>query len=193
MAITNRLAWVDVETSGLYPEKGARVVEIGLIITNDTAREYKELERFHTLIRLEPEFKKIASAAALKINGYGDDEGQEWATAPYPNAAIWKEVVRLTQDCTMVAQNWPFDQKFIESELARFNLKPKWTRRFIDVMSFSWMVTRRFGIDSFSLENAYNALGKGDIQPHRSMTDIQRCIEVVKHIDEYYPIRAVAA
>jgi DNA polymerase III epsilon subunit-like protein len=195
MPLTNKLAWVDVETSGLFPEKGARVLELGVVVTDDKERTYNELERYHVLIRLTPEDLKVAEREALNINGYNDGDGGEWATASYSTPAIWKEFVRITRDCTMVAQNWPFDRGFIESELKRFDLSPKWSRRFIDIQSFSWLITRRHNISSFALEKAYNALGIQELKPHRSMTDIERCIAIVKHVDEYYPNRepAVAA
>lgn len=178
-----KLAWIDTETTGLNPCGSARIVEVACIVTDDTPGVYHELGRFHRLFGLSPDDKKVAEPKALAINGFDDGPTGDWYGAPLPSADLWRPFLALTQDTTPVAQNWPFDRGFIEEALLRHNLFPTWERRFVDVMSFSWFLSRREGLKSFSLEGVYKAVGGPPLKAHRALADLAMEMYLVKYVD----------
>lgn len=117
------IAFIDLETTGLSPGEGERVVEIAVI-----RNEYFEdkLQCFHALIN--PEGKKV-SKKAIEIHGYTNDMLADKCTF----AEVAEELTDLLQDCELVAHNAPFDVGFLDAEFSRVGMPP--------VSEICWSVT----------------------------------------------------
>lgn len=103
---------VDVETTGMQPEQGDRVIEIGAV----KMRGRQVLERFERLIR--PAF--LISREIESLTGISNSMLQQAPTADQ----ILPEFIQFIGDLPFVAHNAAFDQKFIEAELSLFG-KPR--------------------------------------------------------------------
>jgi len=101
-----RLIMLDTETTGLKPEDGHRVIEIGAIVLAD--RRITR-ETFHQYIN--PEF--AVEQGALDVHGISNEFLQD--------KPLFHEVVddflRFIEGAVLVMHNAPFDVKFLNNEL----------------------------------------------------------------------------
>jgi DNA polymerase-3 subunit epsilon len=106
-----RLVVFDVETTGLSPEMGDRVVEIGAVALEDDSATAE----FSTLIQVPV----IIPYQVSLINGITNEMliGQPGPEEVFP---AFREFIGGS---TLVAHNIRFDLSFLKSELARLNMK----------------------------------------------------------------------
>jgi len=118
------LAFLDVETTGLRPDLGDRVVEIAVV----RAQGPKEAARFVSLVnpqrRLNPE--------AMRVNGITPDMV---ADAPVFSDLV-DQLLPLIDDVVLVCHNAPFDMGFMETELRRSGA-PIWDGVVLDTLAFA--------------------------------------------------------
>ncbi|MBM3263921.1 MAG: 3'-5' exonuclease [candidate division Zixibacteria bacterium] len=148
----------DVETTGLEPERGHRVCEIGAI------RYGKGVEtgRLHSLVNPE----RFIPVEASAINGITTD-----MTASAPAfGQILPSLLDFMKDAALAAYNAPFDMGFLNMELLRAGVPPV----SVPVFDVLWM-TRRLspGLDRYSLPNVTARLGILHRRAHRAMGDAE--------------------
>jgi len=102
---------VDVETSGLFPSNGDRVIECAAVIIKN--REIHS--EFHTLINAPCKIKHDAH----RIHGITQ---QMLLSAPSPGEA-WSVFSKFIGDLPLLAHNAQFDQGFIRCEFLRLGLR----------------------------------------------------------------------
>lgn len=102
---------LDVETTGLKPKKGNRVIEIGVVavVNNEPTKEY-----FHQIVN--PGRISVPSEIT-KITGLRD---QDLVGKPR-FSMIAKDLLEFNGDSSIVAHNAEFDRDFVNSELNRVN------------------------------------------------------------------------
>lgn len=105
------LVFVDVETTGLSPWKGDRVLEIGALRMEGG----KIVSKINTLLYPECDVPYFIT----QITGITD----EHVTGAPLFADVWHEFETMTQDATFVAHNVNFDYGFIQSEYKRLGKK----------------------------------------------------------------------
>jgi len=103
-----RLIMLDTETTGLSPQQGDRMVEIGAIEVNN--RDMNQTRTFHQYINPD---RKIP-AEVVRIHGIDDARVKD---EPY-FADIAQDFLDFIQGGTLVIHNAPFDLGFIMNELA---------------------------------------------------------------------------
>ena len=96
---------LDFETTGMYPERGDRVIEIGAI----KLRDDQIVDRFERLVN--PGFP-----VAREIESINGINNAMLADAPAAEVAM-EDLVRFIDTYPLVAHNASFDQKFLEAEL----------------------------------------------------------------------------
>jgi DNA polymerase-3 subunit epsilon len=101
------LVFIDVETTGLSPWKGDRVIEIGAL----RMEEGKIVQKINTLIYPECDVPYIIT----RITGIAD----EHVTGAPLFKDIWQEFEAITENAVFVAHNVNFDYGFIQSEYQR--------------------------------------------------------------------------
>lgn len=139
---------LDTETTGLEPEEGHRIVEIGaleLINHMPTGRHFHEY--------INPE--RPMPQEAFEVHGLGG----EFLRAKPPFAHIAQHLIDFLADAKLVIHNAAFDMKFLNAELERLNLPPLPWERAVDTLAIARRkfpgapasldaLCRRFNIDN---------------------------------------------
>jgi len=101
------LAFIDFETTGLSPESGDRIIEVGIAILAGG----RIVDRYQSFIN--PRVR--IPGAVVALTGIDDTMVRH-----APNAArVMPEVLKFVGDLPLVAHNASFDKRFMDSELRR--------------------------------------------------------------------------
>lgn len=107
---TNRIVVLDTETTGLNPQEGHRIIEIGCV---EVVKRRLTGKRFHVYINPDRVIDEGAIAIHGITNQFLDDK-------PY-FAQIVDDFIAFIKDAELVIHNAPFDVGFINKELSRLN------------------------------------------------------------------------
>ena len=143
---------LDTETTGLDPNDGHRIVEIGAVeLLNHlpTGRTYHQY--------LNPQ--RPMPKEAFDVHGLGDDFLRDKPLF----AAIAADFLAFISDATLVIHNAPFDMKFLNAELTAVNRPTLPMSRAIDTVTMARQkfpgspasldaLCRRFGVDNSARE-----------------------------------------
>jgi DNA polymerase III epsilon subunit len=154
---------LDVETTGLSPQQGDRICEIGVV----RVRNGRPVANFQTLV--DPGIS--IPPGASRINGITDEMV---ADAPL-FAEVAEEFVRFVGDDVIAIYNAPFDMNFIRNELAAAHCPPL-QNRILDVLP---MARRLLQLERYSLLNVVHYLEIADSQEHRALGDCLITAEVL--------------
>jgi len=107
----SRIVALDLETTGLSPSRGDRVIEIGAL----SIERGEVLHTFHTLVNVR---RKIPWHAS-RVHGISDDMlvGQPFPENVYP--AFFEYI----SGSILVAHNARFDLSFLQHEFGRFGMR----------------------------------------------------------------------
>lgn len=114
---------LDTETTGLDPESGHRIVEIGCV---EMVNRVRTGEVFH--VYLNPE--RTMPDEAFKIHGIS---GEFLADKPLFNHIV-EDFLEFLGDSPLVIHNAQFDMKFINYELAKVGKEPLDMARTVDTV-----------------------------------------------------------
>ncbi len=102
---------LDFETTGLYPDNGDRVIEIGAVLL----RNQEIVDQFQSLVN--PGF--FINREIETITGISNDMLSEAPSTP----EVMEQFVKFIDTYPLVAHNASFDQHFLETELGHFGKK----------------------------------------------------------------------
>ena len=156
---------VDIETTGLSPRRGHRIIEIGAIVVEDGC----PTEEFCSLIQID---RKIPREVQ-RIHGITDEmlAGQPGADEVLP------QLRDFLGDGVIVAHNARFDMGFLRHEFERLSLPLR--NRSVCTLQMS----RRFypHLPNHRLDTVYRHLFGGirtDIQRHRALDDARMAARI---------------
>ncbi len=150
------LAFLDVETTGLDPEGGDRIVEIAIERVDPESGEQRFIEILDPGRPISPEIRRIhaiRAAQTRRARAFADAAPQ---FLPLLRGAVW------------VGHNLNFDVRFIRAECRRagLRLEPAWI---VD----TWLLSHRLcELPSHSLEAVARHLGHGGRNLHQALDDI---------------------
>ncbi len=107
---TNRLVVLDTETTGLNPQEGHRIIEIGCV---ELVNRRLTGKRFHAYINPE----RIIDAGAIEVHGITN----QFLDDKPVFAEVVKDFIAFIQGAELVIHNAPFDVGFINYEFSRLN------------------------------------------------------------------------
>ncbi len=107
---TNRLVVLDTETTGLNPQEGHRIIEIGCV---ELVNRRLTGKRFHAYINPE----RIIDAGAIEVHGITNQFLEDKPVF----ADVVKDFIAFIQDSELVIHNAPFDVGFINYEFSRLS------------------------------------------------------------------------
>jgi DNA polymerase-3 subunit epsilon len=112
--MTQRIVFLDTETTGLSPAQGDRVIELGCVEMVNRAATGRTFHYY-----LNPQGKSI-DAGAQAVHGI--------STAFLADKPVFKDIaadfIDFIKDAEVVIHNAPFDIGFLNAELERVGLKP---------------------------------------------------------------------
>ncbi len=159
----------DVETTGLSPASGDRIIEIAALKVNNL----KPAGKFYSLINPEREI----SWGAYQVNGIS-----EAMVAQAPKAKeILPEFIEFIDGGLLVGHNVKFDLGFLSHELSLLGLPWQETAH-IDTIKMARALLP--GLTSYSLAAVSYALGIDTVQQHRAMSDVELTFSVFRHLLE---------
>ncbi len=158
------LVVVDVETTGLSPNYGDRICEVGIV----RAQADRILDTYQTLVNPQ----RAISPGASRVNGLRDEDVCQ---APV-FAEIAREVLARIDGATLVCHNAPFDLGFLDAELSRLGLA--W--RPAEVIDTLEIARRYFNFYSNSLAAVADSLGIETPQAHRALGDALTTFRVLR-------------
>ena len=107
---TNRLVVLDTETTGLNPQEGHRIIEIGCV---ELVNRRLTGKRFHVYINPE----RTIDDGAIEVHGITNEFLQDKPVF----AGVVDDFIAFIQDAELVIHNAPFDVGFINYEFSRLN------------------------------------------------------------------------
>lgn len=179
MSLHTPLVFIDVETTGLSPRSGGRVLEIGAIRVenNQIVSSFKQLLHPGTEV---PYF-------ITNITGIRD---QDVIDAP-PFETIASRLQQLFEDAIFVAHNVGFDYGFIQSEFSKVGIGFK-KDRLCTVKLSRWLFPEH---KSHSLDKIIQRHGFDVANRHRAYDDAEVLVKFYQHlrdIDEPRLLQAVS-
>lgn len=107
---TNRLVVLDTETTGLNPQEGHRIIEIGCV---ELINRRLTGKRFHAYINPE----RIIDSGAIEVHGITNQFLEDKPVF----SGVAEDFIAFIQDAELVIHNAPFDVGFINYEFSRLN------------------------------------------------------------------------
>lgn len=161
----DNLVYLDIETTGLNPLHGAKIVEIAMLKVNGGLEE-----RYETLINpghpIPAECSKIHFIFDDMVSG-----------APFFKD-VAKDIVNFIGTNTVVCHNAMFDLTFVHKELFENGFRTSGIY-FIDTLK---LARQYFSFDSNVLGNIALTIGVDVELRHRAMADVETMYSVAKYI-----------
>ena len=110
---TNRIVVLDTETTGLNPQEGHRIIEIGCV---ELVKRRLTGKRFHVYINPD----RLIDAGAIAVHGISNESLENKPRF----AQIADEFIAFIRGAELVIHNAPFDVGFINHEFLRLDDKP---------------------------------------------------------------------
>ena len=166
----------DVETTGLEPESGDRIIEIAGI----RLKGEDKLGVFHSLVSSGKEI----SAEAFAVNHITPGMLKN---APLSERAL-PDFLNFANGSILASYNAPFDMGFLNNELGLINIKPP-DPPIVDVLKMS----RRLlpDLDRYALWFVAKELGIHTEQVHRALSDVELTVDVFLALREVLYERGV--
>jgi DNA polymerase III subunit epsilon len=161
----NVYAIIDIETTGGNAGR-ERITEIAIYIHDGT----RVVDEYSTLINPERRMPPFVA----RLTGITDEM---LATAPKFHE-VARRIVEITEGCTFVAHNAPFDYSFVHQEF--LNLGYKYKRPVLCTVK----MTRKLipGLKSYSLGNLCASLGIQITSRHRAAGDALATVSLFEHL-----------
>lgn len=174
-----RIIVIDFETSGLSPDSGDRVIEVGAVaVEND-----RIVERFQSLVN--PGFR-----VSRFIEDYTGITNQMLDSAPAA-PEVMPQLAAFLADHPLVAHNASFDRRFLDAELDHCGYAR--TQEMICSMLISRRVNRT--LDKHSLEYLVEALDLPPGDHHRALADAEMTahlyLKMVAQLKRQYGLKEV--
>jgi DNA polymerase III epsilon subunit family exonuclease len=161
----SNLVFLDVETTGLNPSKGAKIVEIAMLKVID-GLEY----RYETLVNPGCHI----SQECFNVHFICDNMVKN--SPSFLNIA--KDVFSFINECIVVCHNANFDLSFVCKELHNAGIIAK-NICYIDTLR---LARQYFNFESNRLKNIAIAIGSEVLLSHRAMADVLTTVSVAKYL-----------
>lgn len=176
MTLTQSLAFIDVETTGLDSDT-AEIIELGVVIAKLKDDELVVIDQLDLKIR--PEHIETAEPAALRINGYNE---VDWLFAVSIQDAM-KLFAEKTEGSIFVAHNLTFDYGFIDRAFKNTGVENKMHFHKIDTIALAFGVLfNNDDMNKLSLKALTEYYGIENKKAHSAFADAYATYEVFKKL-----------
>ena len=161
----DNLVFLDIETTGLDPAKGAKIVEIAMLkMCGGVEERYESFVNPGQPIPLE----------CSKIHSICDDMVKNSPSF----GEIAKDVISFIGNNVVVCHNAPFDLLFVHRELYQAGA-PVNNVHYMDTLK---LARQYFSFDSNKLVDIADAIGVEVELSHRAMADVLTMVSIAKYI-----------
>ena len=160
----------DVETTGLSPTDGDRIVEIAAMKVKD----FVVVDQFYSLVNP----KRLLSVHAMAVNGITEEMV---ADAPFSDDVLPRFVDFVGGAC-VAGHNVKFDLNFVCFELSLLNRKLKDQTPAIDTLKMAKALFPY--LSTYKLSYLARALGISVDQAHRALADVETTVRVMQRLIE---------
>lgn len=170
-----RIALIDLETTGLDPDKH-EIIEIGCVLFDDRTFEILcELD-----IRVIPEHIETADPKALQVNGYRPEDWKD-AVPLYKALGLLRAIT--SEETKFCAHNMIFDWGFLAAAMKKTGLEMPFERHRIDLFTLAWAHIPHEKMRSWSLKTicAYLQLVP-EPKVHRAINGARTAYTVYKRL-----------
>lgn len=173
------LAFLDVETTGLDPQKH-EVIQVGVVIAKQIPRSgnmgpmLEIVDEFE--IKIKPERIEDAEEEALRVNGYDESE---WMFAPDLKNAM-EFLAKKLEGSIQVSHNLTFDAAFIEKSFERAGLENTMARYKLDTISIAFARLYNRPDVKFSLKYLCDLFQIKNENAHTALADAKALYHVYK-------------
>lgn len=177
----NKLAFIDLETTGLDPEKH-EIIEIGCILVepiyiDGKLSDLKKLEEIE--IKVRPTNISTADPEALRINRYSEID---WLFAVDLPKAI-ELLAQKTDGAVMVAHNISFDWSFLSKAFSQTGVVNKMSYHRLDLLSIAFAKLHRDDrLQKYNLWSLAEYFGINNEKAHTALADVQTTLEIYKRL-----------
>ncbi len=158
----------DVETTGLSPANGDRMIEIAAI----KIRDFKPATKFYSLI--DPE--RPISSGAFAVNGIS----REMLVGAPAAQEVLPHFLEYVKGAVILGYNAKFDMGFLVSETARFGQRVERDQVVLDVLKMARGLLPSLG--QYPLWYVARHLGLEQKQEHRALADVILTWEIFKRL-----------
>ncbi|KKQ35313.1 MAG: Exonuclease RNase T and DNA polymerase III [Candidatus Nomurabacteria bacterium GW2011_GWB1_37_5] len=173
------LAFIDVETTGLDPDKH-EVIELGCVLIsqnwNGNKPEFEVLEEIE--FKIKPEHIENAEPVALRINGY---DPAAWVFA-YDLKQAMEVFGKKTADAIMIGHNVCFDYGFVDKAFKKSGVENKMHYHKLDTISIAFAKLHNGEADKFSLNYLCNFFKVENKKAHSALSDARATYEIYKKL-----------
>ncbi len=176
MILQQRLAFVDIETTGLDPERG-EIIELAVVLAELKDEVLTVVDQLD--LKVAPKHIETADAQALRINGYNE---ADWIFAVTIEEAL-RAFVDKTSGAVFVAHNATFDYGFIETNLRRYQIESKLHYHKLDTLSLAFGILHtNDDIGKLSLRALCEKYSIENKKAHSAFADAYATYEVFKKL-----------
>jgi DNA polymerase III subunit epsilon len=177
---TQNLAFVDVETSGLNPDRH-EIIELALIVARQIPAENGKRGKLEIIFEKDWKIKMTkpenAEQQALRINGYNE---ADWIFAIDLVEAL-KEFNKAAEGASFVSHNLTFDYAFISRAFEKTGITNKMHYAKLDTISIAF--ARLYDlpqVNSFSLKALADLFKIENKKAHTALADTITLVEIYK-------------
>lgn len=158
----HKYAVIDLETTGLSPNHGDRITEIGIVILENGII----VDQYESFINPE----RNIPDDVVSITGITNDMVKDAPTF----GSIAGEILEFVSDCELVAHNASFERKFLEAEFQNSGFSTQ------NSILCTMLLSRRINLDlkSHKLENLAKKYKIRQLAAHRALDDARVTAEV---------------
>lgn len=171
-----RLAIIDLETTGLDPQKH-EIIEIGLVVVD--SEDYTILDQWDAKVR--PERPQDGHPEAYKVNGYNEGEWKDAVSLKWALLLLNERV----EMATMLSYNVSFDYGFLQAAYKQCGLKDPMNYHRLDLLTMAWMTIPHHKMQSWALRSvcAYLRIPP-EPKVHRGANGAMKAYEVYRRLTE---------
>ena len=173
------LAFIDLETTGLNPDKH-EIIEIGCLLVRQPVSVGGTFDVIDELdLKVKPSHLETAEPEALRINGYND---ADWIFAvDLPQALT--VLAKKTDGAIMVAQNVTFDWSFLHRGFESTGVQNRMYFPKIDIISLAFgKLYNDLRVERYNLRELARFFNVENEKAHSAMSDIKTTFEVYKKL-----------
>lgn len=158
----------DVETTGLFPQRGDRIVEIAAV----RVKNWKIVDTFESLVNPQRDLP----IEAQNINNISEDMVLGAPTAD----EVLPKMIDFTRGACLVGHNIKFDLNFLCFQLSLIGRKLREETPAIDTLKMAKELLPH--LTSFRLAHVAHSLGEAVKETHRALPDVELTAKVMNRL-----------